>query len=162
MTPTVVTIGVYGFTAESFFLTLQAAHVDTFCDLRERRGVRGSAYAFANRERLQQRLQELHIRYIHAKELAPSASIRALQTQEDKKQHEQKRSREKLSARFIDTYQQNYLAIFDAHRFLQQCGDDTHVLALFCVEREPAACHRSLVAERLEQDLQLVVIHLLP
>lgn len=162
MKPTIVTIGVYGFTAASFFQALQIARVDTFCDLRDRRSVRGSTYAFANSKRLQQRLQEFGIHYLHMKELAPSASIRALQQQADQKQHAQKRSREKLSANFIEVYQQMYLSAFDAKQFLQRCGDDVHVLALFCVELEPAACHRSLVAERLEYDLQLPVIHLFP
>ena len=50
--PDFVTIGVYGFDESSFFQTLQNAGVDTFCDLRARRGVRGAAYAFANGERL--------------------------------------------------------------------------------------------------------------
>jgi hypothetical protein len=36
------------------------------------------------------------------------------------------------------------------------------VVALFCVEREPAACHRSLVAARLSRDLGLDVEHLGP
>jgi len=39
---------------------------------------------------------------------------------------------------------------------------DATTVALFCVEREPAACHRSLVAERWQQDLGGQVIHLLP
>jgi predicted RNA-binding protein with EMAP domain len=160
--PTIVTIGVYGFTDESFFRALQIARVDTFCDLRDRRSIRGSTYMFANSKRLQQRLQALSIRYLHMKNLAPSASIRALQQQADQKQREQKRSREKLSTNFIEIYQQMYLSAFDANQFLQQCGDDVHVLALFCVEREPAACHRSLIAERLEHDLQLSVTHLFP
>jgi hypothetical protein len=33
-----VTLGVYGFTAEAFFQALQRAGVDTFCDIRWRRG----------------------------------------------------------------------------------------------------------------------------
>jgi hypothetical protein len=36
------------------------------------------------------------------------------------------------------------------------------VAALFCVEREPDACHRSLLAERLAADLGVEVVHLLP
>jgi len=42
-----VTIGVYGWDAERFFAALKAAQVDTFCDIRDRRGVRGAEYAFA-------------------------------------------------------------------------------------------------------------------
>jgi len=36
------------------------------------------------------------------------------------------------------------------------------VIALFCVEREPAACHRSLVSDRLRWTDGVVVEHLLP
>ena len=46
-----VTLGVYGFTPSAFFEALQRAGVDTFCDIRWRRGVRGREYAFANSAR---------------------------------------------------------------------------------------------------------------
>ncbi len=72
MMPEFVTIGVYGFDEAGFFQALQDAGVDTFCDIRRRRGVRGSAYAFANSQRLQGRLAELGIRYIYRSDLAPS------------------------------------------------------------------------------------------
>ena len=48
-----VTIGVYGFDEASFFAALQTAGVDTLCDMRQRRGVRGADYAFVNSKRLQ-------------------------------------------------------------------------------------------------------------
>ncbi|MFN2179799.1 MAG: hypothetical protein ACK2UV_09955, partial [Candidatus Promineifilaceae bacterium] len=57
--PAIVTIGVYGFDETTFFQALKDAGVDTFCDIRRRRGVRGSRYAFANSKRLQKRLAEL-------------------------------------------------------------------------------------------------------
>ena len=60
----IVTIGAYGYDADRFFAALQGAGVDTFCDVRRRRGVRGSEYAFANRARLEARLAELGIRYV--------------------------------------------------------------------------------------------------
>ena len=44
----VVTIGAYGFSADRFFAALREAGVDTFLDIRQRRGVRGAEYAFAN------------------------------------------------------------------------------------------------------------------
>jgi len=34
--------------------------------------------------------------------------------------------------------------------------------ALLCVERDPEACHRSLIAERLAGDFDLAVFHLRP
>ncbi|MET9695001.1 DUF488 family protein [Streptomyces sp. NPDC006514] len=36
------------------------------------------------------------------------------------------------------------------------------VSALFCVERDPEACHRSLVAERLRAEHGLPVMHIRP
>ncbi len=79
-----VTIGVYGWGADDFFRALQAAGVDTFCDVRWRRGVRGSDYAFANSQRLQDRLAEMGIRYLHRRDLAPSPEVRAAQHAVDK------------------------------------------------------------------------------
>ena len=43
----VVTIGVYGFDAESFLERLRHADTRLLLDLRQRRGVRGPAYAWA-------------------------------------------------------------------------------------------------------------------
>jgi uncharacterized protein (DUF488 family) len=34
--------------------------------------------------------------------------------------------------------------------------------AVLCVERDPEACHRSLIAERLEREHGLAVTHLRP
>jgi hypothetical protein len=33
---------------------------------------------------------------------------------------------------------------------------------LFCVERDPEACHRSLIAERLADEYGLSILHLRP
>jgi len=49
----VVTIGVYGFTVDRFLTALREAGVDALLDVRQRRGVRGSDYAWANSQRLQ-------------------------------------------------------------------------------------------------------------
>src|SRR4051812_16785995 len=82
--PKIVTIGVYGFDEAGFFQALQAAQVDTFCDIRRRRGVRGAEYAFANRQRLAARLAALGIRYLHRLDLAPTNAMRAVQYADDK------------------------------------------------------------------------------
>lgn len=104
-----VTIGVYGFDSNSFFQALSDAHVQIFCDLRLRRAVRGSTYAFANSQRLQQKLHQLGIRYLHCKELAPSLTVRHLQEQADKQLHVAKRQRQVLSQHFIQAYEQECL-----------------------------------------------------
>ncbi len=157
-----VTIGVYGFTPEAFFAALRSASVDTFCDIRWRRGVRGSEYAFANSARLQARLSEMGIRYLHFHDLAPNPELRERQVMADKAEGTPKRKRTSLGKTFIDAYRAAKLAEFDSHQFAARLGKEAHVVALFCVEREPAACHRSLLAERLQRDLGTPVIHIVP
>ncbi|MBI5383664.1 MAG: DUF488 domain-containing protein [Verrucomicrobia bacterium] len=157
-----VTIGVYGFTEAGYFAALQRAGVDTFCDIRWRRGVRGSEYAFVNSARLQKRLAELGIRYFHFRELAPSPELRQRQTDADKAEGTTKRKRTALGEVFVAGYSAEKLAVFDSRKFVEQLGAGAKTIALFCVEREPAACHRSLLAARLQRDLGVEVVHLRP
>ncbi|HAJ38663.1 MAG TPA: hypothetical protein DCL15_23600 [Chloroflexi bacterium] len=158
----IVTIGVYGFNEESFFAALQRAGVDTLCDIRRRRGVRGSEYAFANRARLEARLATLGIRYVHRLDLAPSNELRQGQYAADAAEHVSKRQREALSPAFIEGYQRECLAAFDSHQFTANLGEAARIVAFLCVETAPAACHRSLIAARLALDLGLDIEHLLP
>ena len=157
-----LTIGAYGFTEERFFRALEDARVGTFCDIRLRRGLRGSAYAFANSARLQRRLAEMGVKYVHAKELAPTLNIRALQNEADKRARVAKRARTTLAPAFVDAYRSQVLADFDSARFIASLGSDAGPVCLFCVEGDPAACHRSLAAEKLANDLRLNVEHLRP
>lgn len=159
--PKILTLGVYGATEAGFFAALREAGVDTFCDLRARRGVRGSEYAFVNSQRLQAKLAELGIRYLHFKALAPSDALRKRQYAADKAEHVTKRKRAELSARFVAGYHEEQRN-FDSRAFLGQLGPGARVVALFCVERAPEACHRSLLAARLQQDLGIEVVHLMP
>lgn len=124
--------------------------------------MRGSLYAFANSANLQKKLGELGIRYLHVKDLAPTQVIRDRQKQEDAKLRIAKRTRTALGETFIQAYEQECLSAFDSTEFLQGLGQDTRVIGLFCVEREPEACHRSLAAKRLAQDLGLQVEHIRP
>ncbi len=160
--PEFVTIGAYGWDAERFFGALAAVGVDTFCDLRARRGVRGPDYTFANSQRLQARLAELGIRYLHRPDLAPSSATRAAQMEADAATHTAKRLRTVLNPAFIDAYRREHLDSFDSAAFVADLGAEVRVAALFCVERAPAACHRSLLAERLADDLGIRVTHLTP
>ena len=157
-----VTLGVYGFSADAFFAALQRAGVDTFCDIRWRRGVRGREYAFANGGRLQKRLAELGLRYLHFRELAPTPALRQRQWAADKAEGTTKRKRAALGEVFVTGYREERLAGFDSRKFVEQLGPGARVVALFCVEREPAACHRSLLAAQLQQDLGIEVAHLRP
>ena len=95
------TIGVYGFTADSFLAALSAADVRLVVDVRQRRGVRGSEYAWANSARLQAALTGAGIGYSHHKELAPTTELRRLQYAEDARQGVGKRSRELLAPQYV-------------------------------------------------------------
>jgi uncharacterized protein (DUF488 family) len=157
--PRIVTLGVYGRSEAEFFATLQDAHIDLFCDIRRRRGVRGSEYAFANSQRLQARLNALGIDYLHVKELAPSEAVRQAQEQADKSAKVAKRQRTTLDSAFIQAYQQSVLSDFSPQAFLDSLPSEVKTIAFFCVERTPEACHRSLVAQTFA-DLGAEVQHL--
>ena len=62
-------------------------------DVRQRRGVRGPEYAWANSARLQAALAGAGVAYEHHKELAPTTELRHLQYAEDARRREGKRSR---------------------------------------------------------------------
>ncbi len=158
----IVTIGIYGFDADSFFNALCKAEVDTFCDIRSRRGVRGATYAFANSKRLQARLAELDIRYIHRKDLGPTKVVREKQAAADKATKTAKRKRTELGEAFIKAYHTECLTAFDPQSLIEELESDAQIVALFCVETAPEACHRSLVADKLAKTFNLEVEDILP
>lgn len=161
MVQRVVTIGVYGFTADGFMAALESAGVDVLVDVRQRRGVRGSEYAWANSQRLQAALAAANIAYLHVKELAPTTEIRASQYAADAATGEGKRSRTELSDGFKRAYVEQILAAVDLEAALADVPASA-TGALLCVEREPRACHRSLIADRLTATYGVEVEHLLP
>ncbi|MFL5872014.1 MAG: DUF488 family protein [Solirubrobacterales bacterium] len=158
--PTLRTIGVYGFDRDSFLSALSAAGVDLLLDVRQRRGVRGSEYAWANAKRLQAALAEAGIGYSHLKELAPTTEMRQLQYAEDEKRGEGKRSRTVLAPAYVERYTAEVLDQVDLEPVVKWIGSSSP--ALFCVERDPEACHRSLVAERLRNEFGFETEHLRP
>jgi uncharacterized protein (DUF488 family) len=158
----IVTIGAYGFDEASFFDALCNAQVDTFCDIRSRRGVRGATYAFANSMRLQARLAELGIRYLYRKDLGPTKVVREKQGAADKAAKTAKRKRTALGEAFIEAYCTECLAAFEPQSLLDELESDAKVVALFCVETAPEACHRSLVADKLAKTFNLEVEDILP
>ena len=138
------------------------AGVDTFCDIRSRRGLRGGTYAFANSVRLQARLSELGIRYLHRKDLGPTKAVRDKQAAADKASKTAKRKRTTLGEAFIEAYHTECLAEFEPQSLLDELASDAKVVALFCVETAPEACHRSLVAAKLAKTLDVEVEDILP
>jgi uncharacterized protein (DUF488 family) len=157
-----VTIGVYGWDEERFFETLQKANVDLLVDIRRRRGVRGPDYPFANSNALQARLDQLGIRYLHRIDLSPSDALRKRQHEADESEHVARRKRTELSPEFTEGYEREIMSHFDSRQFIADLGPETRVAGLLCVEREPAACHRGLLAARLVSDLGVKITHLTP
>ena len=155
----VLTIGAFGWSEAGFFDALVETRVGLFCDVRRRRGVRGAEYAFVNSARLQARLEELAIPYVHRLDLAPSEEVRRVQAEADAREGIAKRSRSQLGDAFVAAYTAEHLTDFDAQGFLDTAS--TRPVCLFCVEREPAACHRSLLAAALA-DAGASVEHLIP
>ena len=155
----IFTIGAYGASASGFFAALGAAQNDLFVDIRRRRGMRGSAYAFANSTVLQQRLAQIGIPYLHLKELAPTNAVRELQRVADAQAGVRKSSRAELSPAFINAYAQ-VLDAYGPERILKQLGHEVRRPVFFCVERNPAACHRSLVADAVASVVHAPVHHL--
>lgn len=157
-----LSIGVYGFTEESFFQSLQDADTDCFCDVRARRGLRGSEYAFANSVRLQDRLRDLKISYLHLKNLSPSKSVREAQKREDERVGVAKRNRKELGEAFVDKYCEEVLNSLDAASLLEDELKGMRRPVFFCVERHPSACHRSLLTKELSRQTGLPVEHIVP
>ena len=156
----IFTIGVYGSTEQQFFGKLAKNGIDTFCDIRQRRGVRGSQYAFVNSKRLQETLAEMGISYAYLKDLSPTKEIRAAQKEADKRNGIQKKDRTRLGDVFIEGYKQ-HIADYDFDALDEKLKEmDADKVVFFCVEESPYACHRSIVAEKLQELFGYQITHL--
>lgn len=155
------TLGVYGTPEGEFFRKLRDNQIDTFCDIRQRRAVRGAMYAFVNAVKLQEKLSALKINYEYVKELAATQTIRDMQKKIDTEIGTGQRQRERVSPEFIAAYTKTVLEPFDFDQLVKRL-QSLHAkrVVLFCVEKSPAACHRSLVAERLHDRYGYPLVHL--
>ncbi|MBA9074160.1 uncharacterized protein (DUF488 family) [Flavobacterium gossypii] len=146
----IYTIGVYGSNEFSFFDKLISSKIDTFIDVRQRRGVRGSKYGFVNSTKLQEKLKVLGIDYIHELNLAPTTEIRLFQKNEDLQKQELKKNREELGKLFIQKYNSLILDIFDFDILIDKLEENNKKnIVFFCVEEKHTACHRHLIVKRL-------------
>ena len=156
-TPRLVTIGVYEFDLPAFLGALRDHDVGLLVDVRQRRGVRGARYAWANSQRLQQALAEAQIAYRHHREIAPTTELRRLQYAADDRLGAGKRSRAELDPEYRERY---------IHEILDRADLDALVAELpaekASVEADPEACHRSLIAQRLADRYGLAVMHARP
>lgn len=159
--PTIATIGVYGFSAGTFIETLERAKVTLLIDVRQRRGVRGPVYVWANSRRLQAMLAAANIAYSHHRELAPTTELRQLQYREDDLVGVGKRTRQVLAPEYTSSYTGEILDRAGLEPLIEELPDHGPA-ALLCVETAAAACHRSLIAARLHDDHGFEVRHLQP
>ena len=157
----VATIGVYGFDQAGFLAALTRARVTVLLDVRQRRGVRGREYAWANSARLQAALADAGVEYRHLKELAPTTELRQLQYAEDDRRGVGKRSRVELAQEYRERYTREILDSVDLGAILGSMPE-AGAAALMCVERDPEACHRSLIAQRMAAEHGVSVRHLKP
>jgi uncharacterized protein (DUF488 family) len=157
----VVTIGVYGWDLTSFLEALADGDVRVLIDVRQRRGVRGPEYAWANSARLQAALAGAGVAYEHHRELAPTTELRHVQYAADARRGEGKRSRTVLAPEYATRYTREILDQAPL-QVLADALPTNGAAALFCVERDPEACHRSIIAERLAAEHGVGVSHLLP
>lgn len=146
------TIGVYNSTENQYFSKLSDNGIDTFCDIRQRRGVRGAKYAFVNSKRLQNRLSEMGINYLHEIKLAPTKEIRELQKEADKLLGESKKERDTLGNVFTIEFNKQILEPYDMDILLTELNKlNANKVVFFCVEEHARACHRSLVTDKLQE-----------
>jgi len=159
--PRIATIGVYEFDAAGFVDALDDAGVSKVFDIRQRRGVRGSRYAWANAQRLQKLLAEARIGYEYHPELAPDTEMRQLQYRDDERQGVGKRSRVRLAPEYVREYTEEILDLVPLEPFIRRLP--VHGMgALLCVEATAQACHRSLVAGRLAERFEFEVTDIEP
>ena len=157
----IATIGVYEFDAEGFVAALDEAGVTQVIDVRQRRGVRGARYAWANAQRLQHLLTRARIGYEYHPELAPDTELRHLQYRDDDRQGVGKRSRVRLAPEYIREYTEEILDLVPLEPLVRRLP--VHGMgALLCVEATAQACHRSLIAARLEQRFGYEVVDIEP
>jgi uncharacterized protein (DUF488 family) len=157
----IATIGVYGFSVGSFVEELAGGGVGLLLDLRQRRGVRGPEYSWANSSRLQSALAAADIAYRHVPDLAPTTELRQVQYREDDRRGVGKRNRTALAPEYARRYTREILDPFDLGALVAGLPADSTTV-LFCVERDPEACHRSLVATRVHTEHGLPVADLRP
>jgi uncharacterized protein (DUF488 family) len=155
----VVTIGVYRWRLDEWLDALAAADVRVLFDVRQRRGVRGSEYAWANSARLQAALADAGIAYEHHPELAPTTELRKLLYAADARRGWGIRSRKELAPEYVSRYVAERLDRVDLGDVVAALPDEG-AGALFCVEADPEACHRSLIAEGLAAEFGVCVRHL--
>ena len=87
--------------------------------------------------------------------------LRHLQYAADARAGAGKRSRVELAPEYVERYAREILGQVDLSALVAELPADA-ASALMCVERDPEACHRSLIAERLAAEFGLPIVHITP
>ena len=107
------------------------------------------------------RARRRRVAYEHRPELAPTTELRQLQYREDDRVGAGKRSRVELAEEYRARFEREILDGVDLDELVERLPEHG-VSALLCVERDPKACHRSLIADRIAERFGLSPVHLLP
>jgi uncharacterized protein (DUF488 family) len=158
----VFTIGVYGWTAETFARAIKDAKITSVVDIRRRRGVRGPSYRFANAKALERLVTGEGIMYVSVPALAPTQELRSLQKQADREAGIAKKDRAHLSSAFVDAYRSDILAGYSREMLNELLATVGERPAFLCVEREAAACHRGIFASWVAEQTGCQVVNLTP
>ena len=87
--------------------------------------------------------------------------MRQLQYAEDDRRGVGRRSRRELAAEYARRYTVEILDRADLTPIVSALSS-SGTAALLCVERDPEACHRSLIAQRLTELHRVTIEHLRP
>ena len=159
--PTIATIGVYGWTLDAWLDGAAGRRRPA----RPRRPAAargpGQRVRLGERAAAAGRPRRSGIAYEHRKELAPTTELRQLQYAEDDRLGVGKRSRVDLAPEYVERYAREILGQVDLRPIVEELPA-AGAAALMCVERDPEACHRSLIADRLAAEFGLSVTHLRP
>jgi hypothetical protein len=99
--------------------------------------------------------------YAHLPQLAPTTELRQLQYAEDDRLGEGKRSRTTLAPAYVARFTREILDEANLDAVVEIMPGDA-ATALLCVEQQPGACHRSLVAAELADRYAFEVVHITP
>ncbi len=146
------TIGIFDSTEQEYFEKLTKNDIDTFLDIRQNSRIKKAEYKFADTNELPDKLKAKNIKYTHLTALAPTKAIRELQKKADIEAGIDKKDRTELSEAYTKAYQKEILNNFDFESFIKELekSNSKHIV-LFCVEKNPRACHRFLTALELEK-----------
>jgi uncharacterized protein (DUF488 family) len=146
--PRVSTIGYQAATVESFLAALREADTELVVDIR---AVASSRRPGFSKSHLAANLTEAGIGYLHLRGLGTPAEGRAA-------------ARAGRQAEMRRIYQK-HLATAEAQAELTELTElirSGRRVCLLCFERDPANCHRSMVADALRTLLPIQVLHLSP